>query len=154
MIVTNDYPDLSYLCKLVHESLQLPVFYQSTEELQEQLYWGTGVPKHPFLTDPIDVFRSVARQGKELDGPVIHLTNYLEQFIVVPVKRNGQCQAVIVIGPAIRKKASDSQFTELLNDHGIARDKHGEWVAYWEKLQIVDQMRCLHICVSTNWMIN
>ncbi|WP_258203553.1 helix-turn-helix domain-containing protein [Paenibacillus endoradicis] len=154
IITANNYPDLSYLCKLTHESLQLPVFCQSTEDLQEQLYLSAGVPKHPFLNDPIEIFRSVAHQGTALDGPVIHVTNYLEQFAVVPVKRNGKCQAVIVIGPVIRKKANDSQFTELLNDHNIASEERVKWMTYWGSLQAVDQMRCLHICVSTNWMVN
>lgn len=154
MSITIDVPDLSYLCKGIHESLQLPVFCQFTDGLQEQLYWSTGVSKHPFLTDPMELFRSVAHQGEKLDGPVIHVTNYMEQFVVVPVKRNGQCQAVIVIGPAIRKKPSDSQYTELLSDHGITGEDRIKWMEYWDKLQIIDQMRCLHICISTNWMIN
>lgn len=154
MNISSNYPDLSYLCKLIHESLQLPVFCQVKENLQEQVYWHAGMTKHPFLSDPIVLFRSVVKQAIEIDGPVVHVTNFMEQFIVVPVKRSEQRQAVIAIGPTIRKQASDSQFTELLSDQGIAIEERADWMNYWKNLQTIEQMRCLHIAVSVHWMVN
>lgn len=156
MSTITDYPDVSYLCKLIHESFRLPVFYKTNEYLSENLYWNAGIPKHPLLTDPIELFRTIAEKGTELSVPVIHETNYMEQFVVVPVRGNGLYNAIIVIGPTTRKKPSDSQaqFNELLNDHGIPIEERSRWVEYWNNLQNVDQMRLLHICLSVNWMVN
>ncbi|GIP16093.1 AraC family transcriptional regulator [Paenibacillus montaniterrae] len=154
MIAMSDYPELSYLCKLIHESLQLPVFCQYTESLQEELYWSKGIAKHPFLADPVELFRSVVEHKTELNGPIVHLTNYMEQFAVVPVKRNGRCLAVIVIGPTIRKRAADYSLSELFNEQGMTIEEQAQWNVYLRNLQSVDQMQCLHICVSANWMVN
>lgn len=154
MFSTTDFPDLAYLAKLIHESFQLPVFYHANENQSEILYWSTVIPEHPLLIDSIELFRTIAKQGNGLSGPIIHETNYMEQFAVVPVRRNGHCEAVLVIGPTIRKKANDSHFTELLNDHGSLVEERSKWLEYWGKLQTVDQLRFLHICVSANWMMN
>lgn len=104
MFSATEYPNLAYLAKLIHESLQLPVFYHVNENQSEILYWSTLKPEHPLFVDSIELFRTIAKQSSGLSGPIIHVTNYMEQFAVVPVRRNGQCDAILVIGPTIRKK--------------------------------------------------
>jgi AraC-like DNA-binding protein len=154
MITTSEYPNLSYLCKLVHESLQLPVFCQMEGDSPEEWVWNTGLPVHPFISDAYELFRSVINQEKEIKGPILHESNFIEQFVVVPVSRNSQRQAVIVIGPVTRQKPNEQVYTELMNDNRIPDEEQSKWMAYWHGLPYINHLRLLHICVTANWMIN
>jgi AraC-like DNA-binding protein len=155
MFTSSEYPNLSYLCKLVHESLQLPVFCKTEGDLQEEWIWKTGLPMHPVISDAYAFFRSMITQEKDgIQSPVLHETNFMEQFIVVPVKRDGQRQAIIVIGPATRHIWSDSLCGKLLTDYGIPSEEWSKWTTYWGNLSYMNHLRLLHICVSVNWMMN
>lgn len=154
MLLSNDSSQLSYLGKIINESMQLPVFYKMVSELDENFYWSSSVTGHPFLREPTEFIRSVASQGEKLTGPVIHETNYFEQFAVVPVKQGGKCQAVFVIGPATRQRANSPIYTEFLNEHGIPVQERQKWMDYWNGLQTIDLLRFLNICISVNWMVN
>lgn len=154
IFTTNDLPDLAFLCNQIHESLQLPVFLHPDSDLNMEAFWSVGLPPHPIFTDPVELYRSVAGKGTSLLGPVIRETNFMEGFIALPVKRNGQSQAVIVIGPVIRQKPGSEICANLLNDYGIPNRERSIWMEYWQNLPIMNRKRLLHISVLANWMIN
>lgn len=154
MYTTIDSPDFTYLCKLIHESIQLPVYCNTNAVQQQEWFWSSGLPAHPYYSDLGKLFRLVSNQGFCLTGPVIHETNYLEQFAVVPVRRGGQCQTVIVIGPVTRQRQNSKPFIEILNDKGIPVQEREKWMVYWNSLPYVDRLRLLHVSVLANWMVN
>ncbi len=153
MSLADQIDDLDYICKLIHESFGLPVYCKLNSELQKESFWAAGLPDHPMFSDAADLFRSAAAKGTELSCLVVHETNYTEQFAVVPVIRNLQCQAVIVIGPALRHNHSEPS-AEFWQEHGIPHEKRTKWTEYYRSLPFVDRLRLLYICVSANWMIN
>lgn len=154
MFEINNYTHLTYLGKLINESMQLPVFFKMNSQLEENFYSSATITAHPFLHDSAELLRSVANQGDKLTGPVIHETIYFEQFAVIPVKQNGNCQAVLVLGPTTRQEANSLIYTEFFKDQGVPVQDREKWTTYWNSLQTIDQMRFLNICVSVNWMIN
>lgn len=147
-------PDISYLCKLLHETLQLPVYCRTEGDVSEESFWSAGLPPHPAYDDPYEQFRAVIRSEKHLQVPVVHETDVLEQFAVVPVKRDGTRVATVAIGPAARQKPNDELFAKLLDDYGIPSRERPEWIAYWNGLLPLDRHRFLYVCVSTHWMFN
>lgn len=153
MRVNDHLDDLDYICKLLHESLRLPVYCKLNTDLQKESFWSAGLPDHPLLSDPVDLFRSAANKGIGLSTPVIHETNYTEQFAVVPVIRHAKCQAVIFIGPTLRHNHSEPSI-EFWKEQGIPLEKRTTWTEYYRSLPFVDRLRLLYICVSANWMIN
>jgi AraC-like DNA-binding protein len=153
LIKTEHFNELDYLCKLIHESIKLPVYCRINSDLQEESFWATGLPIHPLLCDAADLFRTAASKGTKLSGPVVHETNYAEQFAMIPVIRNTECHAVIIIGPTLRHNPSNSS-TEFWKEHGIPQTKQDLWTEYYQSLPFVDRLRLLYICVSANWMIN
>ncbi|OMC71437.1 hypothetical protein BK126_04930 [Paenibacillus sp. FSL H7-0326] len=154
MFVMDNAPDLSYLCKLLHETLQLPVYYKKEADVPEESFWSVGMPAHPSYSDSYDLFRAVILAGEDLLAPVVQETDRLEQFAVIPVKRNGRRAAVVILGPSSRQKPSEALYAKLLDDHGIPTWERNEWISYWRGLQNVDSLRLLHICLSANWMLN
>ncbi|MCM3703993.1 helix-turn-helix domain-containing protein [Paenibacillus macerans] len=154
MYTTKDFPDLTYLCKQLHESLQLPVYFQPNADFEEEIILNACLSPHPFFADPAELFRSVVSQETDLYGPLLRETNFMEQFIVLPVKQHGHGQAFIVIGPAIRQKLNDEICANLLNDYGLLNPERTRWTEYWNSLPVMNRLRMLHIGVLTNWMIN
>ncbi|OMF37966.1 hypothetical protein BK133_02990 [Paenibacillus sp. FSL H8-0548] len=149
----GELTELDYLCKYVHESLQLPIFCKWNAAMQQESIWSAELAAHPTITDPAELLRSAAAKGTELNLPIIYEINDLEQFAVVPVKRNGQCQAVIVIGPTTRRDSNELN-REWLIEHGIQVQDQPKWTEYGDSLPFVDRFRFLHICVLANWIVN
>jgi len=147
------FPDLAYLCKLVHAALQLPVFCVTDADPNEEFWYG-GSLAHPYYSEKLDLSRSVARKEARSLGPILHETNYMEQFAVVPVKRNGLRQAVMVIGPTTSQEPKDELCTKLMNDYGIPSRERPKWTAYWRALPIMNRLTFLHLCVAVHWMLN
>ncbi|CAM4481562.1 AraC-like DNA-binding protein [Paenibacillus endophyticus] len=149
----GELTDLDYLCKYVHESLQLPVFCKWTYDNHQEFIWSAELAVHPTYPDSADLFRFAAANGKKLNRPIIFETHDLEQFAVVPAMRNGQCMAVIVIGPTIRRNTSELN-RDWLIEHGILVQDRPKWMEYMNSLPLVDHFRFLHICVLANWIVN
>lgn len=146
----NNLEELNYICKLLHESLSLPVFCKWTSNGQEESFWAAGLSVHPLFSDPAEPFRLAAQIGSGLISPVVHETNYMEQFAVIPVVRNTQCCAVIVIGPT-RRHNQNGLSNEIWQKQGIPSEN---WTEYYRNLPFVDRLRLLYICVTANWMLN
>jgi AraC-like DNA-binding protein len=144
---------LDYICKLLHESLGLPVYCRYNSDHQRESFWAPGFPLHPLFTDAVDLFRAAASKAIALNRPVIHETHYREQFAVIPVIRHAQCPAVIVIGPSLRYNRSEPS-AEFWEEREIPLEKRTEWAEYYHSLPFVDRLRLLYICASANWMIN
>lgn len=154
MFTPNNFPDLAYLCKQLHESLQLPVYCKPNADFEEEMILNFNLSPHPFFSDQAELFRSVVSQGTDLHGPILHETNFMEQFIVLPVKQNGHGQTIIVIGPAIRQKLNDEICANLLNDYSLFHPERVRWIEYWSRLPVMNRLRMLHIGVLANWMIH
>ncbi|MBB6669321.1 helix-turn-helix domain-containing protein [Cohnella nanjingensis] len=153
MFTATEDIDLSYLGKLLHETLQLSVFCLT--DYQEILFLNGNSATHPLFSNPADLFRAVAKHGADLTGPVLYESNDLEQFAVVPVKRQeGLARGVVIIGPSTHRMPNDKLFDELLIDHRIPCPQRPNWRDYWNCIPYADRIRILHICVSANWMLN
>lgn len=153
MFTVTEGTELTYLGKLLHESLQLTVFCLTDQ--QEALFLNANSAPHPLFDDPADLYRMVAKQGIPLKGPVLYESNDLEQFALVPVKRQeGQDRSFIIIGPSTHRMPDDKLFHELSIDHRIPVQQRPKWLQYWRSVPYADRLRALHICVSANWMAN
>ncbi|MBP1964970.1 helix-turn-helix domain-containing protein [Paenibacillus aceris] len=153
MIFTNpNQPDLAYVCKMLYESIQLPIFYNVDEHSPIEAIWGTGFQYSPFISEPEALVRPLIEQ--EMEYPVIRTTNFWEQFIVLPVKRNGKRHACIVIGPSIQQMPNDEQIVNQMNDFQIPYRDLPRWKAYLSSLPAVNQLRLLHIGVLAHSLVN
>ncbi|WP_139997316.1 helix-turn-helix domain-containing protein [Paenibacillus paridis] len=153
MDYAGDLTQLDYMCKCVHESLQMPVFCKWNIDNHQEYFWSVDTATHPTFTDSTDLIRSAAAKGTKLNRPIIYEINDLEQFAVVPVKRNGQCLAVIVIGPATRRNSNELN-RDWFIEHGVPVQDRPKWAEYIESLPFVDRFRFLHVCVLANWTLN
>jgi YesN/AraC family two-component response regulator len=143
--------DLTYSCKLIYESIQLPVFVTQDGHTVEGI-WGDRFQESPFLSEPETLVRLLVE--KEMKYPVILSTNYLEEFIILPAKSNGEHHRFIVIGPCIHQTPTNELIVNLLNDNQITYQNHTSLRAYWSNLPLVNRTRLLHIAALAHWTVN
>lgn len=151
MVNVHNQPDVAYSCKLLYESIQLPIFYTENGHAVETI-WGSGDQHRPFYMEFEKLFRPFIE--KEMEHPVILTANSWEEFIIVPVKRSGERHGFVVIGPSIQQVPTDEHINGLMNDNQLSYRDQPHWKAYWDSLPVVSRLRLLHISVLAHWMIN
>lgn len=151
MVNVHNQPDVAYSCKLLYESIQLPIFYTEDGHAVETI-WGSGDQHRPYYMEFEKLFRSFIE--KEMEHPVILTANSWEEFIIVPVKRIGERHGFVVIGPSIQQVPTDEHINGLKNDNQMSYRDLPHWKAYWDSLPVVSRLRLLHISVLAHWMIN
>ncbi len=151
MVNVPNQPDVAYSCKLLYESIQLPIFYTEDGHAVETI-WGSGDQHRPFYMEFEKLFRPFIE--KEMEHPVILTANSWEEFIIVPVKRSGERHGFVVIGPSIQQVPTDEHIHGLMNDNQMSYRDLPHWKAYWDSLPVMSRLRLLHISVLAHWMIN
>ncbi|WP_127496261.1 helix-turn-helix domain-containing protein [Paenibacillus glycanilyticus] len=144
--------DLSHLCKLIQESCRLPVFYTQDNQLSIDAAAAASIPLSPLFPDMEGLAQSLLEP--ETEFPSIRTTNFWEQFIIIPVKRESMNKAFIIVGPSMEELPAEEHRAKQLNDYQIPYREMPDWAAYWESLPKVNRMRLLHICVLTNLLVN
>ncbi|MGO4696074.1 helix-turn-helix domain-containing protein [Paenibacillus sp. 2TAB26] len=144
----------SFLAKLLHESLQLPVYWLSADDPSGQEYFESNAPI-PFsaLQNP-EYFRQLIKRTWDKTFPVIQTTEFEEFFIVQPVYSNLKRVGTIIIGPSIDYVPSEETVRNLMNDNNIPRKLHPAWVEYLRSLPLVSKQRLFHIGIMAHWIVN
>ncbi|WP_313637156.1 AraC family transcriptional regulator [Paenibacillus sp.] len=151
MVKVHNQPDVTYSCKLLYESIQLPIFY--TEDGHDvETIWGNEDHQRPFYMEFDKLFRPFIE--KEMKHPVILDANSWEELIIVPIKRSGERHGFVVIGPSIQQVPTDEHIHGLLHDNQMSYRDLPHWKAHWDSLPVVSRLRLLHISVLAHWMIN
>ncbi|HEY4389791.1 MAG TPA: helix-turn-helix domain-containing protein [Paenibacillus sp.] len=147
----QEHPDLAYSCKLLYETIQIAVFYSENGDSLDMM-WGME-EKHKLFFKEIEAqIRPFMK--KKVDHPVILSSNFWEEFIVLPVKRNGERQGFVVVGPSIQQIPTDELIDGFVNDHQISYRDLPRWKEFWSSLPVIKRLRLLHIAVLANWIIN
>lgn len=151
MVNIHNQPDVAYSCKLLYESIQLPIFYTEDGHAVET-FWGSGDQQRPFNMEFDKLFRPFIE--KEMKHPVILAANSWEELIIVPINRSGERHGFIVIGPSIQKVPTDEHVNGFLHDNQISYRDLPHWKAHWDSLPVVSRLRLLHISVLAHFLIN
>ncbi|RRJ64627.1 helix-turn-helix domain-containing protein [Paenibacillus oralis] len=156
MFKNGEMPSLSYLCQLLCEILQIPVFLKTKAHFSEGLFWNAGLPSHPCYTDPYQLYHTVFQEykGKGMHTPSIHENDFMEQFAVIPVNHDEQQNSVIIIGPTIQHKMNDDWYAQILVENAISNVELAQYHTYWQGLTVQNRHRFLHVCVTAHWLIN
>ncbi|MFC0214612.1 helix-turn-helix domain-containing protein [Paenibacillus chartarius] len=151
--------DLAYCCKIIQESVGLPVTWRqleppgSTGPLEPPIPAG-HVPVNPLFTTYAEQIRSVIGDWTGTGYPVLRSSPFMEQFIALPCLSDQRSKTLIIIGPAMLERPNDELIASLLNDHGIPGKDRPKWTAYLQSLPVVSRIRLLHIGALAHWLIN
>ncbi|WP_068780447.1 helix-turn-helix domain-containing protein [Paenibacillus sp. GM2] len=141
------------LCKQIHISMQLPVYYRMDGASHGELLWSSEYT-HPLFSGANELFSAVIAQDTNLKYPIVRVTDFREQFIILPIYRDGRRQGGAIIGPMIQERPDSDVLAKLINDYGVSFQEKARWNRYWRSLPVVNRFRLLHICVLAHWVIN
>jgi len=136
--------DIQYICKLIHESVQLPVAFLGGEEGTADDTAGS-MPVGPLFADARQLLRALVANRREARVPVIHTTNFLENFVLLPVTRDGREAGTLIVGPSTYANVTEETVSGLLFDNHVPHKHQEAWQHYLQQLPTVPKMRLLHI---------
>ncbi|WP_027087475.1 helix-turn-helix domain-containing protein [Cohnella panacarvi] len=144
---------LPYICKLVHETLRLPVALIGPDytAIQE---WGDLSGDHPRSGTQKKLLLRMADGATAATVPVIRSTNDLEHAIVLPVDEAGSERGYVAIGPVLYSAPLAETIQALLEDNGIPREERAEWTAYYRTLPVVTQMQLAHAAIMLHLLVH
>ncbi|MEC0091180.1 helix-turn-helix domain-containing protein [Paenibacillus macquariensis] len=143
-----------FLAQLIHESLQLPVFWMSEDEPSGHDYLETNA-QIPFsaLQNP-EYLQQLITRTWDKPFPIIQTTEFQEQFIVQPVYSDDKRIGTIIIGPSIDNVPTEETIRNLMNDSQIPSKLHPIWADHLRSLPLISKHRLFHIGVMTHRVVN
>ncbi|MGD6830598.1 helix-turn-helix domain-containing protein [Sutcliffiella halmapala] len=151
VLMIRDTDDVEFICKILYETVQIPVFYISKE--------GEVLKKFPvdFALNPIyaenkEIYQLLHLLEDAPDVPVLKSTRFLEQVITIKVGSVSQYSGHLVIGPSIYSDLSEEVFTGLYND--LAFDiPHKELRAYYQTVPRISKVQLLHVAILAYFLV-
>ncbi len=140
-------------CKLLFESLELPVFYTLMDENEEiRTIAKEGTRSNPLFHQQSDVVRVLQQQVRLLKVPSIYTTNFGESFVIIPLLRDGAMKATLFIGPSSTIRMTDEIIHDMLRDYNLAETP--EWTSYLMQLPLLSTKRLYHIGILVYRLLN
>lgn len=139
-------------CKLLLESIQLPVCYALMHSDHIHEFAVEEIQSNPLFANKPELIRFLMQQVQHYDVPNIHTTNFGESFIIVPLIQDGVLEATIFIGPAITIRMNDEIIFNKLSEFNINATE--EWTSYLKQLPLLSSKRLYHIGILANHLLN
>ncbi|WP_141499967.1 helix-turn-helix domain-containing protein [Paenibacillus luteus] len=140
-------------CKLLLESLQLPVFYTLMNgDDGIHSFSMNEIQSNPLFDNQSELVQFLKPQVLHSNVPNIHTTNFGESFIIVPLLQEGAEMAIVVIGPAVTLRMTDEIIQDMLRDFNITETL--EWTSYLLQLPLLSSKRLYHIGILSYHLLN
>lgn len=155
---------IQYICKLIYEAYRVPVLWLD-EATAPRLALAPAALNRPSVQGtgglPVEVMelvrgrsgaagggarvnRADTSAGDTLDVPYLHMTSFLENFIILQEADADGASGAIVIGPALNAPVTGDNATSLLRDHNIPPGQQASWLEYYGNLPIISRKRWYH----------
>lgn len=156
MDTANEHSELLALCKLLQESLQLPLYYLAAEARQSEAFGSQQQEQtvNPLFSTTLEQLHSLLEQEMDIALPTLLASPFLEQFMVVPVKEAAGGRSAVVIGPCSSEKPSAEIISNLMNDHRIPHSRRVQWSSYLQQLPHAHTTRMLYAGVLAYRLMN
>ncbi|MGM0837223.1 MAG: helix-turn-helix domain-containing protein [Bacillota bacterium] len=151
VLMLRDLEDVEFICKILYETVQLPVFFISREgEVMKKFPMDFSL--NPIYAENKEIYQLLQLQEDAPEVPVLKSTRFLEQVITIKMGNGSQYSGNLVIGPSIYSDLSEEVFTGLYND--LALDiPHKELRAYYRKVPRISKVQQLHVAILAYFLI-
>lgn len=135
--------DVEYICKLMFEAFQSPVFVlDSNLTIAHQLPITFEVS--PLSKDPSRMLAEIVNNKEHHSTlPLIVSTPYLENFILLRISLP-QISGTIVVGPSLYAPLTQDNAANLMRDNHIPLHLQEQWLQYYSSLTLLNRMRLYH----------
>ncbi|WP_340395203.1 AraC family transcriptional regulator [Paenibacillus sp. FSL E2-0177] len=149
----EDKERVQYICKVMYESQQIPVFLlDATREIEFAMPSSfEGAPWVHNLTESLsEITKSSYREnnsngnGPTSTVPIVRTTNFLENYIILHLPSDKSNEGSIVIGPSLYAQPTEDNVASLMRDHEVPLKFQELWLNYYRSLTVLNKMRLYH----------
>ncbi|MBT2279749.1 helix-turn-helix transcriptional regulator [Priestia megaterium] len=142
---------LTFICKQMADTFKLPFFlFDSKKELIFQT--SPNSPQSPIIFYEIEYIKILLDENMCNNYPLIKSTKLLENFLVINLKHNDNCEGAMVVGPFIYKKYPIEILKELISNFGLSSEIKS-LLAYYESIPLVKRIDLIRYGIILYYMI-
>ncbi|GGG06063.1 helix-turn-helix domain-containing protein [Paenibacillus abyssi] len=145
--------ELEYVCKLMYDNLQLPIWLWDGN-MEPVTEYTSNLPANPLFPATVDLFKSrLASDDFPADVPVLSSLNVFDHYISVRLIHNGRAAGAVVMGPSIVAEMTEEMLRGFMNDYHIS-GKHRDTLSdYYRSLPVKNKIMLLHAAVLLHHLI-
>ncbi|KGE18697.1 AraC family transcriptional regulator [Paenibacillus wynnii] len=141
---------IQYICKLMFEAYQIPVFILSASRTIEHQLPESNISR-PLSKDASSMLAEIiSHSDVEADTdnpsslPIIRTTPFLENYIILRLPNEHLEATTLVIGPSLYAPLTSDNAASLMRDNGIPLKLQEQWLQYYGSLTVINRMRLYH----------
>ncbi|WP_248547724.1 helix-turn-helix transcriptional regulator [Paenibacillus odorifer] len=149
----EDKERVQYICKVMYESQQIPVFLLDANR-EIEFAMPSSIECAPWvhnLNEPLsEITKSFNREnnsngnGRTSTIPIVRATNFLENYIILHLPSDNSNEGSIVIGPSLYAQPTEDSVVSLMRDHEVPLKFQEQWLNYYRSLTVLNKMRLYH----------
>jgi YesN/AraC family two-component response regulator len=149
----EDKERVQYICKVMYESQQIPVFLLDTNR-EIEFTMPSSFECAPWvhnLNEPLsEITKSFNHEnnsngnGRTSTIPIVRTTNFLENYIILHLPSDKSNEGSIVIGPSLYAQPTEDSVVSLMRDHEVPLKFQEQWLNYYRSLTVLNKMRLYH----------
>lgn len=137
--------DELWLCKLLHDNLQLPVrLLNANREVEGIFNSGRDEIAHPLDPNHDKVSAGIFSEDTPCDIPCYSVWNGFDQYIWLRLSKSSERQGAIVIGPVTSSAVTDEMLAGFLYDYNIPRTHLSSLQEYYQNIPVRYKKSLLH----------
>lgn len=153
MRTDQDHQYIETSCTLLFETIQLPVSYTRINDSQIHSFGIEAIESNPLFEHHSELVMLLKQQVQQpLHVPIIHTTNFGESFVIIPLLRNGDMEAIVLIGPSTVIPMNNEIINALLSEFGYGVTP--VWISYLQQLPLYSTKRLNHIGILAFHLFN
>ncbi|MED4074057.1 AraC family transcriptional regulator [Priestia endophytica] len=135
---------IEYLCKLIFNIKNISILYIN-EKNKIEVEFSSHYITNPLHSDKKSLLNQLLTYSENVSLPVLQHTNYLENYIIVPVSDKNYKLGTILIGPVLFGELREEIVIGMMKDDRLSTGKKDELLYYYECIPIVDKMKFIHV---------
>ncbi|MCL6605215.1 MAG: helix-turn-helix transcriptional regulator [Paenibacillus sp.] len=146
----EDTERIHYICKLMFEAFQIPVFVLDASQTKEHQL-PMSFESRPLTKDTSRMLAEIintADDGGISDNPsslpIIRTTQFLENYIILRLPNEHLEATTLVIGPSLYAPLTEDNAASLMRDNNIPLKLQDQWLQYYSSLTVLNRMRLYH----------
>ncbi|OMC79877.1 hypothetical protein BK125_06355 [Paenibacillus odorifer] len=149
----EDKERVQYICKVMYESQQIPVFLLDANR-EIEFAMPSSFECAPWvhnLNEPLSEITKSSNRENNSNGngptstvPIVRTTNFLENYIILHLPSDNSNGGSIVIGPSLYAQPTEDNVASLMRDHEVPLKFQEQWLKYYRSLTVLNKMRLYH----------
>jgi len=140
--VQHNNEDMEFLCKIIYETIHLPVLYMNKDQEILTSFPTTYLP-NPLYPGISELYELLDSFHDPLNIPVLRTTNFLENFLTIKIGTNQELNGMLILGPSLYTVIEDKTIEGLICDLKMKTGKDAV-KNYYHSLPVINKIALLH----------